>query len=308
MRILLTGASSFTGYWFASTLARAGHTIVAPLRGSSCTGSDNERNERLRKIGSMVDLVEDCSFGSERFLDLVASQNFDVLCLHHAEVENYRSPDFDIARALASNTHNLRAVLMRMRERGLMGVVQTGSFFEYDEGAGNAPRLAFSPYGLSKGLTAQVVRHRCLELGLRYGKFVVPHPFGPLEQPRLGAYLSKTWREGKVAEIRTPAYLRDNIHVDLLAACYRRFTEGTPSAAAQRQLNPSGYVESQGAFVQRMAREIGSRIDRECKVRLLHQSEFSEPMMRVNIDSAARYVEGWNESAAWDAYAQCFSD
>ena len=34
------------------------------------------------------------------------------------------------------------------------------------------------PYGLSKGLTAAVVSHRCREFGIRYGKFVIPNPFG----------------------------------------------------------------------------------------------------------------------------------
>ena len=34
MRALLTGASSFTGYWFAAKLRAAGFSVVAPLRGS----------------------------------------------------------------------------------------------------------------------------------------------------------------------------------------------------------------------------------------------------------------------------------
>ena len=54
----------------------------------------------------------------------------------------------------------------------------TGSVFEQNEGAGEPPLVAFSPYGLSKGLTAEVVRHRCREFGIRYGKFVIPNPFG----------------------------------------------------------------------------------------------------------------------------------
>ena len=77
--------------------------------------------------------------------------------------------------------------------------------------------IAFSPYGLSKGLTAAIVSHRCREFGLRYGKFVIPNPFGPLEEPRFCAYLVRTWRNGEVARINTPAYVRDNIHVSLLA-------------------------------------------------------------------------------------------
>ena len=31
MKLLLTGCSSFTGYWFAKCLAEAGHEVVATL-------------------------------------------------------------------------------------------------------------------------------------------------------------------------------------------------------------------------------------------------------------------------------------
>lgn len=306
MKILLTGASSFTGYWFARTLAAAGHELVAPLRGNLDSPHDVERSQRLRRLRGKVELVPACGFGSAKFLGIADSHDFDVLCHHGAEVGDYRNPEFDIAGAAASNTLNLRSVLRAMSERGLKGVVLTGSIFEQDEGAGTPPLMAFSPYGVSKGITAQIVRHRCHEIGVPFGKFVIANPFGPLEQPRLGAYLARTWAAGDAAEIKTPDYIRDNIHVGLLATCYRRFVEDTDTAPAFRKLNPSGYVESQGAFVERVAREIGRRSGLRCAVTLLPQTQFPEPMMRVNTDPAARYAGDWDEEAAWDEYAGRF--
>jgi UDP-glucose 4-epimerase len=228
------------------------------------------------------------------------------LCHHGAEVGDYRNPEFDISGAIARNTWNMRDVLRLMGERNLKGVVLTGSIFEHGEGAGDQPLRAFSPYAVSKGLTAQIVCYNCSEFGIRFGKFVIPNPFGPLEQPRLGAYLARTWAAGEIAEIKTPDYIRDNIHVSLLAACYRRFVEETESAPPARKLNPSGYVESQGAFVERVAREVGRRTGMSCAVRLLPQTRFAEPVIRVNTDSARRYVPGWSESAAWDEYSHRF--
>lgn len=306
MKILLTGASSFTGYWFAETLAAAGHHVVAPLRGARDSTADRERTERLRRLVDKVEVIPECAFGSPRFLEIARSRDIDILCHHAAEVGDYRNPDFDITAAAAANTLNLRAALKAMGERGVKGMVLTGSYFEYDEGAGSQPLLAFSPYGISKGLTAQIVRHRCYEFAIPYAKFVIPHPFGPLEQPRLGAYLAKAWASGAVAQIRTPAYIRDNIHVSLLAAAYRRFVEEPWHSANERKLNPSGYVESQGAFVQRLAREIGRRLGRDLPVELLRQTEFAEPIMRVNTDPAIRHAADWNESKAWDEYANVF--
>jgi nucleoside-diphosphate-sugar epimerase len=304
MKLLLTGASSFTGHWFAEALLKAGHDVVAPLRGSLDSGADARRAGRLRRLTGKAELIPDCAFGSPRFMEIAGGRDFDVLCHHAAEVGNYRSPDFDIAGAVAHNTLNLRAVLEGMARRGLKGVVLTGSFFEQDEGAGSQPLAAFSAYGVSKGVTADVVRHRCHEIGMRYGKFVVPHPFGPLEQPRLGAYLAKTWGAGGVAEIATPAYVRDNIHVGLVAARYARFVGETPEAPPARRSNPSGYVETQGAFVERIAREIGPRLGIECRVKLMTQKDFPEPLVRINTEPAARCEASWSEEQAWEEYAE----
>ena len=305
MRILLTGASSFTGYWFADALRHAGHDVVAPLRGGLEGGSDPLRSERLVRLArANVELIPECAFGSSRFLDVAAS-GFDVLCHHAAEVGDYRNPDFDIAGAVAANTNNLRQVLAAIGKRAGSGVVLTGSFFEANEGAGSTPRRAFSPYAVSKALTADLVRYRCQEASIPFAKFVVPHPFGPLEQPRLGAYLAKTWRAGGTVEIKTPAYIRDNIHVSLLAAAYARFVG--EASAPERQLNPSGYIESQGAFVERIAREVRQRTTLACSVTLLEQQDFPEPIIRVNTDAATAYVRSWDESAAWSAYADAIN-
>ena len=142
------------------------------------------RGERVQKLGQVAEIVGDCPFGSPAFLDLIARGEFDVLCHHAARVADYRSLDFDIPAALAENTNNFRAILERMQARGLRAVVFTGSVFEANEGAGNEPMRAFSPYGLSKGLTAEVVRHWCTHYNVPFGKFLIANPFGPLEEPR----------------------------------------------------------------------------------------------------------------------------
>ena len=48
MRVLLTGASSFTGAWFVHALAEAGHEVVAPLRAA---GGYDDPIRRRREIG-----------------------------------------------------------------------------------------------------------------------------------------------------------------------------------------------------------------------------------------------------------------
>ncbi|MGY8679166.1 NAD(P)-dependent oxidoreductase [Bradyrhizobium sp. UFLA05-153] len=305
MKILLTGGSSFTGLWFARRLNVNGHTVVAPLRGSNYSDLRGRRVAELRRVAHVV---EDCPFGSPRFLDLARSDSWDIWCQHAARTgQDYRSADFDVMAALSDNTSNLRAVLRAMLDGGMAAVLLTGSVFEQDEGAGNAPLRAFSPYGLSKGLTWQVYRFLSQTMNFNLGKFVIPNPIGPFEEPRFCNYLMQSWLRGEVPAVRTPLYVRDNIHVDLLAAAYAAFAERLPQCSGITRTNPSFYVESQGAFANRFAAEMASRLRIPCPITLLDQKEFGEPMIRINTDRVDEEVLGWNEKLAWDAEAEFYT-
>ena len=170
MRALLTGASSFSGYWFAAKLHAASTDVVAPLR-QSLASYDGVRSKRVHKLADVAELIPNCAFGGEAFLDLVQFRKFDVLCHHAARVTGYDSLDFDVVRAVAESTNNIRCVLEQMQNNGLKAVVFTGSVFEANEGAGSVPLRAFSPYGLSKGLTCEVVRYWCAQFEIPLRQF-----------------------------------------------------------------------------------------------------------------------------------------
>ena len=303
MRVLLTGASSFTGLWFARALCAAGHHVVAPLRRARAAYRDDVRCQRVEQLGRVAECGFGMLFGDNSFLDLCRSGSWDLLCHHAAEVGDYRSPTFDVAGALAANTRNFPDVLAAMH--GLRGVVLTGSVFEANEGAGTAPLRAFSPYGVSKSLTADLARFYCDTAGATVGKFVIPNPFGPFEEPRFCAYLLRQWRAGQAAEVRTPAYVRDNIHVDLLAGAYAVFAERVAARTGVMRTAPSGYVETQGAFATRFAAEIGRRTGLDCGLVHARQTEFPEPPVRINTDRVD--LPGWSETAAWDALAEYYA-
>lgn len=305
MKVLFTGATSFTGVWFAEALRSAGFDVTATLTQTQ-DAYGGVRAMRAAKLANFAGIVPNVKFGDEAFLELVRAQDFDVLCHHAAVATDYRSPDFDPVAALAQNTNNLQTVLTAMAKRQLKAVVATGSVFEHDEGIGDHPRRAFSPYGLSKGLTWQVLRYWCTTLDIPLGKFMIANPFGAMEEPRFVNYLAKTWRSGAIAEVRTPTYVRDNIHVDLLALAYARFTQQTVDRPQNNHFGPCGYVETQGAFAQRVAVEFRKRLGLQCGVNLLTQTDFSEPLIRTNTNVIALEDYGWSESAAWDALVKYY--
>ena len=104
-----------------------------------------------------------------------------------------------------------------------------------------------------------------------------------------------------------PVYVRDNVHVSLLARAYAKFVGELAGGKGRDKLNPSGYVETQGAFAERFAAAMRARLGMKCSVELGVQTDFPEPLMRVNFESASRYVGGWNEGAAWDEAAEGYA-
>jgi UDP-glucose 4-epimerase len=309
MRIVLTGASSFTGYWFARALRDAGHEIVALLSGSDDAQSyAGVRGERVTQLKQTCRVVFAAPFGGDAFLDEMRSVgSVEVLCHHWAATRGYRDADFDAVAALAANTHRLTAVLRLLKDRGCFRLVLTGSVFAQNEGIGEPPLRAFSPYGLSKGVTTEFFGYYCEREGVALDRFVIPNPFGPYEEPRFTNYLMQNWFAGNVANVATPAYVRDNIHVDLLARAYATFA-ASGGGAGGRVLGPSLYVETQGAFAERVAREVRARLPLACELSFAEQTNFAEPRIRINHDTGLGPSLGWSENAAWDAFCDYYAE
>lgn len=304
MRVLLTGATSFTGHWFALELAERGHDVTVALWNPR-EHYNGVRQQRLERLAACCRIAVEAPFGGEAFLQLL-NQPWDLFCHHAAQTKDYRSEHFSPLAAVETNAHNIDEVCRRLQAGGCRKMLLTGSFFESGEGAGSDGLPAFSAYGLSKSLTADVFRFYARRYDMRLGKFVISNPFGPYEEPRFASYLAKNWLAGETPEVRTPCYVRDNIHVSLLAKSYALFAGQLSDEAGFEQVNPSGYVESQGDFAKRMCREMSTRWDLPCSVDLAEQTKFEEPRIRINTDAPDVISLRWDESSAWDALAEYY--
>ena len=128
MRILFTGASSFTGYWFVRELVAAGHEVVAACRGDG--QYEGLRAERIRMVRELCKTRYGCTLGSDDFLALTKTAAFDVLCHHGAQVGDYRSPDFDSYQAAAANLYRLPESCERSRTGGAGSVGGPAEFLK----------------------------------------------------------------------------------------------------------------------------------------------------------------------------------
>lgn len=307
MKILFTGASSFSGFWFVKTLAEAGHQVTCTFTAHSAKEYTGVRGERVRQLVPLVQPVFGVKFGDAAFVELIKKENFHLLCHHAAWVQNYKDFTFDVALAVTNNTHNILHTLQALVATGCKKMIVTGSVFEGGEGGGSDNLPHFSPYGLSKSLTSQIFSFYAAQLGIACGKFVIPNPFGAYEEPRFTSYLMNNWLKGQTPKVNTPDYVRDNIPVSLLALYYNYFCEQIAQTdSGNIRLAPSGIVGSQGMFTQLVAHEVALRLSMKCDFALEKQTSFTEPLIRINTDRLPALERTFNLTAFWDAFAEFY--
>ncbi|WP_332767509.1 NAD(P)-dependent oxidoreductase [Phenylobacterium sp.] len=300
-RILLTGASSFSGLWIAEALVGAGHDVTAPLRRRR---GDYEalRADRVTRLMSTCRVVFEAPFASQAFADIL-EEGFDLLAHHAADIADYRAATYDVVEGVARNVAGADAAFSALVRSGGVGVVVTGTTFEAGEGQSAPGDVAVSPYGLSKTLTNEALRNFARWRGLRFAKFVIAAPFGPLEEGRFAWSLFQRWFAGEPGLVRTPRYIRDNIPSPCLGAAYVALVESvlSPSTPDQQIARPSGIIGSQEAFARLLAGEMNHRLGLECAVETLPQTVLAEPEVRVNSDPWIK--PDWPAQPFWDAYA-----
>jgi len=305
MRILLTGASSFTGAWIAKALAAAGAEVTAVCRGRP-EDYEPARRTRIRAVAEVAAVVFERPFGSRGFLQLVQSAvPFDVLCLHHAEVGDFRRPDFDPIDAVRADTRDLDAVLGALARRGLQRLVHTGTVFEAGEGDGDRPLVAIGRYGLAKTLTSTIVRHAAAEHDVGAIKITIPSPFGPGQGGGFVDYLLRAWVAGTTPVLDHPDRVRDFVPVELLAEHYARLAMGTAAAPSSGRSNPSGHVETVAAFAERLATGLRPRLGLPCAFEArLPPKPSSEPQRRFNTEPLQGLLDRGLEDERFDRLAR----
>ena len=305
-RVLLTGASSFTGMWIAEALAAAGFEVIAPLLRPQAD-YDPERRARIARLAQVAEVVYARPFGSPAFLDLIAAHpDIAALAHHAADVTGYRDPGFDAAAAFGRNLAGAPEVLEALAAQGARVLLVTGTVFEAGEGGCPDWPLAVTPYGLSKTLTNIAFWHHAAWAGLRFGRFVIPSPYGPLEQQRsFPADLFRSWAAGETPAVRTPLYLRDHLPAPQLARAYAQHLAALlRDPEPQEVARPSGWIATQGDFARKVAAEAARRLGRDCPVAFAEQTDFPEPLRRVNRDPAPAF----DEAAFWDDYVGWYAN
>jgi nucleoside-diphosphate-sugar epimerase len=316
MTIIFSGASSFSGYWFARELARRGALVLCTFTRGDVDDYVGMRRERVSRLVEEENIVPfwECSVEdvAERLYDdsEFKDMKIDGFCSHAGETTDYKSPSFDIIAAAQKNTAGMETLFPYLRHCGARFALHTGTYFEVGEGKGvyaghsfNAP--VFSPYAASKTLTWEYFQSVASRNGIRAGKFVMPNPFGVFEERGFVRYLATSWAAGETPVVQAPDYVRDNMPVTLMAAAYFEAVQKMNAQTAPRRTHftPSGFVGSQRDFAQFLAKEFSKRWKRECPLEFAEQTDYSESLICANSCNGIAGV-----AAAKDALKEFWKD
>ena len=303
MKVLITGASSFSGAFIIRQLATSGHQVVATYR-QELSAYQGIRGKRAQMAAKYCRPVYGISFGDDGFLDLVKNESFDVYGHHGAWTTDYRAMDYAFHEAFFNNTRKVQEVLSSLSKNGCRRVVVSASVFEGECGLSSSENVPFSPHGLVKQFTSKTFEFYGRQNGMQVSRFVIPNPFGELDNPKLIDYLCREWYANRQPQIRTPLYIRDNIHVELLAKAYAYWLEKMSTQEGTSVFAPCGYVSSMADFVDLVAKEMRPRLGLPCEFGLATQTDFSQPMILVNNVPATTCIPKWKATSAWDALAE----
>ena len=237
-RVLFTGLSSFTGYWFTEKLAEKGHKVVGCLS-KNTSDYNSDQNERLNQANSNIRIEQNVSFGSESFLQLVSDFKPEVFSFHHAFVTGYKDPSFNVDNAISNNLNNYEEVIKRLAESGCKQIIMTRSIFEKGLGKTDV-EIDISPYGHSKRKTFEIFS-QAVPKDIKLRSFVICNPVGRYEGNNLTSYLIKCWIEGKPASLMQPKLVRDFVPIELLSNSYAQFIEANKQMIIPSYLPVSNY-------------------------------------------------------------------
>ena len=292
--ICITGASSFSGAWFSKKLLQSGYSVLAIV--------NSERTEIIEKRIGMLESHE--KFQAHSINELLKKEySFEILALHGTATFDYRSSNFDTEKALRETVQTTTDVLNLHNPKK---IIHTGTFSEKNESVSDLRKESFNSYSESKSMIWDKHKEIARQKKIEIYKYVMPNPYGPLENPKFTSYLVKCWSEGSVPKVKFPNYIRDNVPIDLLSNHYAKFVENILDNQYdnEHKIYPSFYVESVLAFAQRYSREIGKRLKTNFSIDFEQFHEFQEPRIRVNSDLCTDLVKNWNEVNSWDFVAE----
>lgn len=275
--ILFTGLSSFTGFYFVNLLSKYKNNKIF------CTLSKKKKDYKFLKKKRIdliskkknVNLIFNVKFGDRKFINLVNKRKFDILCFHHAYTKDYNDDKkFKLKKSLNENLNNIDELFEFIERKSK--IIITNTIFQK---ISSKNYKSINNYGVSKSISYEKIKSLCKLHNIKYKSFFITNPWGVYEEKKLHYYLFKNWFKNKVAIIKFPHYIRDNIHIEKLSKAYLEIIN---SRSKKKEYFPSGYCSSNKVFIEALRKEFEKFFNIKTRVKYLKKINNEQPLIRIN--------------------------
>lgn len=289
----MTGASSFSGAYIAKEFLNQGHEVIS----ISISNYENfpikrMRIQELQKLRKKLFTIQIDEFKN------ISREVYDILVLHGSSMENRKSVNFDVTAAV-----DRTVAITKIISRSQIGtVIHTGTFSEPHESIYDNPE-SLDSYSTSKSIIYD--EHKKIFDGFPVHKYVLPNPFGKMQNENIFTSAMTTWKKGDIFLLQKPWLVRDFVPADLIARDYVKFAKNLhhlPHSYAIKRA-PSLYVCTLRGMVEKLAYTARRLSGLTCEITLqdnMMTSDLSEPRIRINRDVVE--LVSWNEEVWWEDY------
>jgi nucleoside-diphosphate-sugar epimerase len=257
--VVMTGASSFTGYWFCKSLIEEGYKVTCFFTQTKKNYSalKKERINLLYKYKKNFIPIFNAKMGSKKFLKSISSIKNFIFIHHGAYTIDYNSNKFDLLKAINDNNQNINLMFDIFKKNSVNKLIYTSTIFQ--GGKKNKPE---NLYGLSKDITQQIFKYICETNKIKFKKFIIANPFGPFEEKRFLHYVLNSWKHKKTVEVKRPKDVVDYVQVQHLANQFVKFIKTN-----QTSFDLSQFSNSNLYFLKKIKRMIIQKNPLECKIK-----------------------------------------
>jgi UDP-glucose 4-epimerase len=212
-RVIITGASSFTGVWISRAFNLAGwdvHSFCARAE-TAYQGLVAERVKLLRDFSTVHFEMQS---ESKEFLQKIENVMPHIFVYHHHYMTDYGSENYNLSLALKVGLTPLPEIMKSLKMIATSGIIFSSSYFENFD-----PKV--SPYGESKRIIGKEIESLSSKLEIPFSKIIIPNPVGPLEnEDRFIPQLLKAARNKEDFKLTAPTKKANHVPVSFLAEGY----------------------------------------------------------------------------------------
>lgn len=301
VRIAITGATSFTGFWIGDTLRKNNNYEIFGLTGSSDAGSDGLKKYRSTRAKESFRLFEGIRSETGEMARWILEFRPDLWIHHHHFMSNFRSPEYDLVESNKVGIEPLPEIIESLKKVQCRGIIYSGSVFEPAEGK-DWGSLEPTPYAKSKAQVWSLLVKLAENESIPISKVVIANPIGPFEnEDRLVPVMIRLAKNKLPLQLRTPRDESDNLPVFDLANVYVQACTDLLSARS-KIYRPSGWVCSNLEFIEKVNEElIEKRLGlNKCHIDILSQLPKTKGTAKNNSDEKISI----DFKIFWDRYSE----